>query len=122
MKYTLIITIVALLLIGGFIFFNKTTDGNSGDDLPSSQDVQRLTLSMNGNYSPNTIKVKANQPVEITLDNSIRGCYRSFNIPVLGVSYRSLDPSDTIKFTPNQKGTFRFQCSMGMGTGNIIVE
>ena len=77
---------------------------------------------MGSNYNPNTIKVKAGVPVEITLDSSVRGCYRSFSIPKLGVSKRSSNPSDTIKFTPNQKGTFRYQCSMGMGTGTIIVE
>src|SRR3989339_690282 len=88
----------------------------------SSTVIQKITLSMKGNYYPNTINVKSGIPVEITLDSSVRGCYRSFSIPKLDVSKYSSSPTDTIKFTPNEKGTFRFQCSMGMGTGTIIVE
>jgi plastocyanin domain-containing protein len=41
----------------------------------------------------------------------------------LGFSgYYSKNPSDTIKFTPNQKGTFEFACGMRMGYGTIIVS
>ncbi|MBI2630106.1 cupredoxin domain-containing protein [Candidatus Pacearchaeota archaeon] len=114
------IAIIALLLIGGgFIFFNdKSINGNSVQD----SEIQKITLSFKNNYYPNTINVKSGIPVEIELDNSVRGCFRSFNIPKLGVSKRSSSPEDTIKFTPNQKGTFKFQCGMGMGTGTIIVE
>jgi len=86
-------------------------------------ETQRITLSMkNYNYYPNTIKVKAGQPVSITLDESVSGCYRSFTIRDLNVAKYSRTPSDTIDFVPAKKGTFRFSCSMGMGTGTIIVE
>ena len=131
--YTIVI-ISIILIIGLFIIFNsfgKTTNSNAINQAdPSnqntlstpSQKVQKITLGMNGNYNPNTITVKSGIPVEITLDSSVGGCYRNFNIPDLGVSQSSSSPSDTIKFTPNQKGTFRFRCSMGMGTGTIIVE
>ena len=84
---------------------------------------QEITLSMkNYNYYPNTITVKANQPVEITLDNSVGGCYRSFNIPQLGVDKYSQNQGDKIAFTPTEKGTFQFKCSMGMARGTLIVE
>lgn len=137
-KSVMIIAIIAIVLVGGFFFFNsygRSTNANAVNQesqtnnvanqnsaQASNQQVQKITLSMKGNYYPNTINVKSGVPVEITLDSSIGGCYRSFSIPQLGVSKRSSSPADTIKFTPNQKGTFRFQCSMGMGTGTIIVE
>jgi len=112
------IFVIVFLILGYFLFFGKSTTGNA----IGSDSIQKITLSMKGNYSPNTINVKSGVPVEITLDSSVSGCYRSFNIPELGISKYSSSPSDTITFTPNQKGTFRFQCSMGMGTGTIIVE
>lgn len=83
--------------------------------------VQKVNLGFRNNYYPNTITVQSGRPVEITLDSSVGGCYRSFNIRALGVSYLSSGPSDTIKFTPDKKGSFRFACGMGMGYGTINV-
>ncbi len=136
-KSIITIIVIAIILISGFWFVynssGKNTTGNvvNGNVLqdnkdssnpPTNDEIQKITLSMKGNYYPNTIRVKTGVPVEITLDSSVRGCYRNFNIQELGVSQSSRSPPDTIKFTPNQKGTFRFQCSMGMATGTIVVE
>ena len=99
---------------------NKTE--NKTDIINASSDgIQKIIIGFKGNYEPNTLTVKAGKPVEIILDSSVRGCYRSFNIPDLGVSYYSSGPSDTIKFTPENKGKFRFACGMNMGYGSIIV-
>ncbi len=128
----LVFLIVLVLGIAGAVLYNSSkTSGNSvGDDGSSggstnagSGEVQKITLSMkNSNYYPNTIYVKVDQPVSITLDSSVGGCYRSFTIRQFGVNEYSANPSQTIDFTPTQKGTFRFACSMGMGTGTIVVE
>ena len=117
----LILVIVALGVLGFFIYNNSNVTGNVTND-GSSGDSQQITISMkNGNYYPQTINVKAGQSVSISLDSSVVGCYRSFNIKQLGVSKYLKSPSDTVTFTPN-KGTYRFACSMGMGTGTLIVE
>ena len=127
-KTIFIIIIISALLMGGvFLFNNKSINGNiindNKDDPQIQGEVQRITLSFkNYNYYPNTITVKQGIPVEITLDSSIRGCYRSFNIQSLGVSKHSSNPSDTITFNPDKKGSFEFACSMRMGRGTIIVE
>jgi len=84
--------------------------------------VQEITLSFkNGNYYPNTINVQPNKPVRIYLDSSVQGCYRSFTVKSFGVSKRLATPSDYVEFTPDKEGTFGFACSMGMGTGKLIV-
>ena len=127
-KLFFIILIGALLLMGFFAFEKTPITANSiqePSDISSNSDseAQKITLGMkNYNYYPNTITVREGENVEIILDSSIRGCYRSFSIPKLGVSKYSSSPAETIKFASNQKGTFKFQCSMGMGTGTIIVE
>ncbi len=114
---------IAVVFILGYFFMSgsltgSAVSGNSG----ASEDVQKITLSFKNNYYPNEITVEAGKPVEITLDNSVRGCYRSFNIKDLGVSQRSSDPSDKIIFTPTKKGSFEFACGMRMGRGTIIVK
>lgn len=121
-KTIFIVIIISALLIGGFFLFNnKSISGDSIKDNP--EEIQKLILSFkNYNYYPNTITVKEGVPVEITLDNSIRGCYRSFNIKSLGVSKYSSNPEDKVKFIPDKKGNFEFACGMRMGYGTIIVE
>ncbi len=119
----LIVGMLAIILVGYFFVSGKGLTGNAAFADDGSSDVQRITLSFkNYNYYPNTINVEEGKPVEITLDSSIRGCYRSFNIRALGISQSSASPSDTIKFTPIQKGSFEFACGMRMGTGTIIVN
>ncbi len=123
-KYSAFI-LIAVIMIGGFTFFSSGTTQKTGDVVNAgvSGDVQKITLSMkNRNYYPNTITVKSGIPVSITLDDSIVGCLRGLNIRDLEVRGYSKNPSQTIDFTPTQKGTFRFACPMGMGYGSIVVE
>lgn len=123
MKNTTLLALVAIVVViaGYFVFANLGSSSNSST--ASGGDIQKITLSFrNYNYYPNIITVNANQPVEITLDSSVGGCYRSFTIPALGISQYSKAPTNKITFTPAKKGTFTFACSMGMGTGTIIVQ
>lgn len=117
------VAIVAIIALG---IFMKTTPQNTSLNSTSNQNrepAQKIVLSLkNFNYYPNTITVKEGQPVQISLDKTVSGCLRSFTIPEFGVSKYLPKPSDTVEFTPNKKGTFKFQCSMGMGYGTIIVE
>lgn len=119
-----VLTLIIIAVVGGFVFAkSKEYSPNNNTVANNGGEVQKVVIGMkNYNYYPNTIKVKAGQPVSITLDESVYGCFRGFVIRDLGVSAISRTPSQTIDFTPKKKGTFRFACSMGMGTGTIIVE
>ncbi|MDE1848676.1 MAG: cupredoxin domain-containing protein [Nanoarchaeota archaeon] len=132
MKNTTIAVIIGLVLVIGGIFFFANAQSISGDynnqnsntsQASQNGNVQKVVLSLkNYNYYPNMITVKAGEPVSISLDNSIQGCYRYFAIPQLNLGKALPTPSDTLDFTPTQKGTYRFQCGMGMGYGTLIVE
>ena len=122
MKNTTILMVIVLLLIAvGIVLMNKgreTTEVNVADG-----ESQQVTISMkNGNYYPQEIRIKANQPVEVTLDSSVSGCFRAFTVPELGVYHVSKNPSDKIVFTPTKTGEMGFACTMGMGQGRFIVE
>lgn len=123
-NYFMIIFLVAV----GIIYFIANAGNSAGNVIDNARnenvgDVQKINIGFkNYNYYPNTITVKEGIPVEITLDNSVRGCFRSFNIKKLGVSGYSSDSSQTITFTPTQKGSFEFACGMRMGRGTITVE
>lgn len=119
-----LVSILILIVMAGFFLLKGETQGNVDVQRNVIQgEVQKVILeTKNYNYYPNTITVKEDQPVSITLDKSVTGCLRSFTIKDLGVSKYSKSPSETIDFTPTKKGTFRFACSMGMGYGTIVVE
>lgn len=120
--YLIIIVIAVVLAFGIFLIKDSKVEGNIGNN-SNGDKVQKITLSMkDGNYYPQTIKVKANETVRIYLDESVFGCYRSFTIKGLGIAKYLATPQDYVEFTPIKQGTFRFACSMGMGTGTLIVE
>lgn len=125
MKNILLLGAMLLFLtVGAIFFFGQTATSASNAISPDTPgNVQKIVLGIkNNNYYPNTITVKAGEPVSLTLDSSVQGCLRSFNIDDLNVHALSRNPAQTIDFTPTKKGTFRFACSMNMGYGTIIVE
>lgn len=117
------ICIIALVIIGGYILLQTTKINTTTSTGETTITGQNIKLSWkNYNYYPQVIKVKVGMPVSISLDGTIRGCYRSFTIRALGLQKYLATPQDTLEFTPTQKGTYTFACAMGMGTGTLIVE
>ena len=124
---TLFLILVMVLLVSGFVFASVRDDSPTLPPSPKgnvvSGSAQKVIITeKNSNYYPQEINVKANQPVEITLDDQVKGCLRSFTIRELGVAQYARTAADKILFTPTKKGTFAFSCSMGMGYGKLIVS
>lgn len=96
----------------------------SGPTVPIQDGKQIVKITMQGsNYAPNPIRLRKGVPTVFDVDtNSVRGCYRSIQIPVFGIRKLITASDNKIEFTPDKAGTFGFSCSMGMGTGQIIVE
>ncbi len=125
MKNIIALLLIGLLVIGVgyFVFANSGSETGGNSVTNNGGEYQKVVLSMKDyNYFPNTVTVKANQPVRIYLDDSVQGCYRSFTIKEMGVAKYLKNSDDYVEFTPTKKGTYRFACSMGMGTGTLIVE
>jgi plastocyanin domain-containing protein len=120
----LIIIMIIVFSIGSFVFSKSEGIQNTNSiNNQGNEKTQEVILSIkNYNYYPNTIKVKSGIPVRIYLDETVTGCLRSFTIRDFGVAKYLKTPNDYVEFTPNKKGKFTFACSMGMGTGTIIVE
>jgi len=115
--------LLLIILAGYFMIDGSAVNTEGGNGNIGNGEVQNVVIGMkNYNYYPNTITVKAGQPVSISLDESVYGCFRSFTIRDFGVNKYLRTPQDTVEFTPTKKGTYRFACSMGMGTGTLIVE
>lgn len=109
--------VFSVLILGMVIFASSSITGGA-----TSSEIQKVTISMKDwMYSPQIIKVKAGVPVELSLDDSVSGCFRDLVIPELGINKYMATSKDTIKFTP-EVGSYTFACSMFMGQGKIIAE
>lgn len=86
---------------------------------------QPLTVqALDRGYTPNTIRAKAGQPVQLALvTNNTYGCTRAFVIPSLNIRRILPETGTTLIDLPAQPpGTLRFTCSMGMYRGQIQFE
>ncbi len=116
---------ILLILAGALIFMmsNGGSEETKYETNTNSGESQRIVLGMKSfNYFPNTITIKAGTPISLSLDKSVTGCFRDFTIKELGIHEYLKTPEDTIDFTPTKPGTYTFACSMGMGTGTLVVE
>lgn len=123
-KYFYLIGIILLVVVFGFVMIKGASVGQSSVyTAPIKEGVQEIVLGVKDfNYYPNTVKVQTGIPVRIYLDSSVSGCLRDFTIREFGVREYLKTPSDYVEFTPSEKGRYTFACSMGMGTGVLIVE
>ncbi|HLD00913.1 MAG TPA: cupredoxin domain-containing protein [Candidatus Nanoarchaeia archaeon] len=117
---------MALVIAAGYLFLkNDDPNGITGDAITeySSSEIQKIVIGFkNYNYYPNLITVKVGVPVSISLDESVGGCLRDFTIRELGIRQYLKTPQESIQFVPTKPGKYTFACSMGMGTGTLVVE
>ncbi len=86
--------------------------------------LQKVTIDIRNNgYYPQRFTVKKDIPVELTLaSGKVYSCAQAFVFPEFDIStVVKANSSQTYTFTPKEKGTFTFTCSMGMYTGVMEV-
>ena len=86
--------------------------------------VQEIRVTVKGGYTPDTIVVRAGQPVRLqfyrdeTADCSERVVFEEFGIDVALPAFQTT----AVEFTPERAGEFRFRCGMNMLKGLLVVE
>lgn len=133
--YLGVISINGALVAGGSpvtlpsiqIDLNAASNRQNGQNQLAQNNVSvtqnaEIVITSSG-YSPNYIRVKKGETVNLTLKSvNAYNCALAFRIPSLGIS-KNLTPNDTqlISFIPTQTGQIPFSCSMGMYRGVIDV-
>ena len=122
--YFYVIGVIVIVVIFGFMMVRGNSESDEVFFSATIKDgVQEVVLSLKDyNYYPNAVKVKEGIPVRIYLDSSVVGCLRDFTIRDFGVRQYLKTPQDYVEFLPDKKGRYTFACSMGMGTGVLVVE
>lgn len=119
--YLGIISANGALVAGGFPAVQIDLSGSVQPDVSITQNTE-IDITSNG-YSPNYIRVKKGETVNLTLKTkNAFSCASAFRIPSLNIA-KNLAPNDTqlISFIPTQSGQIPFSCSMGMYRGVIDV-
>src|SRR3989344_5153388 len=117
-----LLAVILIVVIGGYFLVNNF-ENSSAEKVVVTEDIQEVVIGMKDyNYYPNTVEVELGKTVRISLDSSVGGCFRDFTIRDFGVRKYLKTPSDYVEFTPTKPGTYSFACSMGMGTGKLIVK
>ncbi len=84
--------------------------------------VQKISVDLSsGSYNPNTLKLKAGIPAEITFGQS-GGCTSAVQSQQLGFSEDLSSGPKTVKLGALKPGTYTFACGMNMVSGKIVVE
>jgi plastocyanin domain-containing protein len=114
--------IACILLFAGILAALYSMDASAPAPAASGE-VQIVRMDvLPASYSPSQITVEANRPVQWIIDGSgSAGCTQYLVAPKFGISKRLQKGENVIEFTPTEKGTFAFSCSMNMARGTITV-
>lgn len=111
-------------IVAPVTYFFSDERFNNLESSPVENGVQKITINVRNNgYSPNRLKVKKGQPVELTLvTDKTYSCAVAFVFKEFGINTFLEDTGRrTFTFTPQKTGTFPFSCSMGMYSGTLEV-
>ena len=118
-----VVTAVGLAAIVWVLWYFLLSKG-SGTGAPTVGGVQEVRVVVKGGYAPDTIVVRAGQPVRLqfyrdeTADCSDRVVFEDFGIDTPLPAFQTT----AVEFTPEQAGEFRFRCGMNMLKGLLVVE
>lgn len=115
------ILVGAALMIGGLAWYFFAP--RRAHAATVSAGVQQIEVMVRGGYSPNIIEVRQGIPVEIEFDRQETGdCSSRVVFPDLQLSAAlPAHQRTTVRFTPEQAGSFGFACGMNMIHGTLVV-
>ena len=118
-----VVTAVGLAAIVWVLWYFLFTKG-SQTLAPTVAGVQEVRVLVKGGYTPDTIVVRAGEPVRLqfyrdeTADCSERVVFEDFGIDAALPAFQTTP----VEFTPEEAGEFRFRCGMNMLKGVLVVE
>ena len=111
------------LSLYGLNFNLAKTLGPSVNNVSVKDGVQIASMTVDSyGYFPNSFTVKQGIPVRwVVKGKNVFGCQGFLQAPAIGLRKTLSTGENIIEFTPQEKGTIAFSCSMGMFRGSFIV-
>ncbi|HWO70751.1 MAG TPA: cupredoxin domain-containing protein [Actinomycetota bacterium] len=119
-----VVTLLGLAAIGGIVWFFWGPRREGYRAVVTSSGYQEAMVLVKGGYAPDTIVVRAGEPVRLSFRREESSpCSEMVVFADLGKSVRlpegELVP---VEFLPREPGTYGFTCQMGMLRGRLVVE
>lgn len=127
-----IVILLGLLTVNrGLASFNSGASSESKDivapvsNVNNNQDsnyqIAKMDLTYQG-YVPSTLTVKKGIPVKWVINaKEISGCTSVIQMTAFNIRKTLKSGENTIEFTPNVAGTYKFSCGMQMVWGKFVV-
>ncbi len=118
-----VVTVLGVAAIGWVLWYFLWSRGPASA-ATGARGVQEIAVTVKGGYQPDTILVRAGQPVRLrfyrdeTADCSERVVFEQFGIDRQLPAFETTD----IEFTPTEPGEYPFRCGMAMLKGLLVVE
>jgi len=118
-----VVTAVGLVTIVWVLWYFLLSRG-SATGASTVAGVQEVRVVVKGGYTPDTVVVRAGEPVRIqfyrdeTADCSERVVFEDFGIDTALPAFQTTP----VEFTPAEAGEFPFRCGMHMLKGLLVVE
>lgn len=89
-----------------------------------SEDVQVVSITVDGGYQPSEIKLQAGQPAQLTFTRiNEKGCLDIVQSSDLAFKTDlPVNQAVTVDVAPQAPGTYEFSCGMNMFKGKVVVE
>jgi plastocyanin domain-containing protein len=86
--------------------------------------VPEITITVDGGYSPNAVRVAAGKPVRLVFDRrDTSSCSEEVVFPAFGIrKFLPTGERTTIEITPPAPGQYDFMCGMSMLRGKLIAD
>jgi plastocyanin domain-containing protein len=118
----IVIAVVLAAAISGMMNGSGSNEVTGNVVAEKGGETQEVIVSYSaGGYQLKPSTVTAGAPVKLIGDN-LPGCMKALRIPELGVSHNFGENDNEVEFTPSSPGNYLITCSMGMGTGELVVE
>lgn len=120
-----IITVIIAVLLIGFIawwFFGKREQKEV--DATMNDNMQKVTVTVDGGYSPNTVVLKKDVPAEVIFDRKDpSNCLEKVVFEDFGINQFLPEKQKTaIKIDTSKTGEYNYACGMNMFHGKVIVK
>ena len=91
---------------------------------PASVQGSEVVITVDGGYSPATIRAKAGAPLKVVFDRKdTASCSDEIVFPDFGVrKFLPTGEKTTIEITPPKPGRYDFMCGMSMHRGTLIAD
>ncbi len=120
----IIVTLGALALIGGIVWFFWGPRKEGYRAALTSSGYQEAMVLVKGGYAPDTIVVRAGKPVRLSFRREESSpCSEMVVFADFGKSAKLPEGEVVpVELMPKEPGTYEFTCQMGMLRGRLVVE